>query len=43
MLEINQDSLHMLGIDLARTHVEFMVTDLTGNSLKTVRRPKHRK
>ncbi|MGI6640531.1 MAG: ROK family protein [Limnochordia bacterium] len=39
MLEINQDSLHMLGIDLARTHVEFMVTDLTGNSLKTVRRP----
>ena len=39
MLEINQDSLQMLGIDLARTHVEFMVTDLTGNSLKTVRRP----
>ncbi len=37
MLELNHDRLRMLGVDLARTHVEFMVTDLTGNALKTVR------
>lgn len=39
MLELNQDSLRMLGIDLARTHVDSMVTDLMGNALKTVRFP----
>ena len=39
MLKLNQDSLRILGIDLARTRIEFMVTDLKGNALKTVRLP----
>lgn len=39
MLELSQDHLRILGIDLARTHVEFIVTDLAGHALKTVKGP----
>lgn len=39
MLELNQEHLRIVGIDLARTHVEIVVTDLAGERLDGVRLP----
>ena len=37
MLELNQDHLRIVGIDLARTQIELMVTDLAGECLESIK------
>lgn len=39
MLELNQEHLRIIGVDLARTHVEIVVTDLAGGTLDRFRQP----